>query len=133
MGGLAPSRWLGEHGYTAGGWEHGQRAPAAHRKGRSRGRHLAARPRPCHHRSARSSPTRSGSSFDDVDVLHGDTDIAAWGLDTYGSRSLVGWRRRRSLQAARKVVDKARAIAAHLLEASPDDLEFADGRFSGAR
>jgi carbon-monoxide dehydrogenase large subunit len=27
-----------------------------------------------------------GVAFDDVDVLHGDTDVAAWGLDTYGSR-----------------------------------------------
>ena len=79
-------------------------------------------------RSARSSRTR-WVSFDDVDVLHGDTDIAAWGLDTYGSRSLVVGGTA-VLQAARKVVDKARVIAAHLLEASPDDLEFADGRFS---
>ena len=80
-------------------------------------------------RSARSSPTRLGVSFDDVDVLHGDTDVAPWGLDTYGSRSLVVGGTA-ALQAARKVVDKARVIAAHLLEASPDDLEFADGRFS---
>jgi carbon-monoxide dehydrogenase large subunit len=70
-----------------------------------------------------------GVAFDDVDVLHGDTDVAAWGLDTYGSRSaVVGGSA--VLAAAQKVVDKARMIAAHLLEASPDNLEFAGGRFS---
>jgi carbon-monoxide dehydrogenase large subunit len=69
-----------------------------------------------------------GVALDDVDVLHGDTDIAAWGLDTYGSRSAVLGGTAVS-RAASKVVDKARAIAAHLLEANADDLEFTDGRF----
>ncbi len=51
------------------------------------------------------------------------------GLDTYGSRSLVvgGYA---VVKACEKVVGKARTMAAHMLEASEDDLEFADGAFS---
>ena len=128
MGGLAPSRWLGEHGYTAGGWETASvrllptgRVEAV----------VGTSPHGQGHVTTFSQIVADtvGVSFDDVDVLHGDTDIAAWGLDTYGSRSLVVGGTA-ALQAARKVVDKARVIAAHLLEASPDDLQFADGRFS---
>jgi carbon-monoxide dehydrogenase large subunit len=53
-----------------------------------------------------------GVSFDDVDVLHGDTDVAAWGLNTYGSRSLVLGGA--AVQpAAQKVVDKARLRRSH--------------------
>jgi carbon-monoxide dehydrogenase large subunit len=68
---------------------------------------------------------------DDVEVLHGDTAIAPFGRDTYGSRSLpVGGVAVHV--AAGKVAAKARAIAAHLLEAAEDDLEFHAGRFSVA-
>jgi aerobic carbon-monoxide dehydrogenase large subunit len=68
---------------------------------------------------------------DDVEVLHGDTAIAPFGRDTYGSRSLpVGGVAVHV--AAGKVAAKARAIAAHLLEAAEDDLEFRGGRFSVA-
>ncbi|HVL86092.1 MAG TPA: molybdopterin cofactor-binding domain-containing protein [Pseudonocardia sp.] len=66
---------------------------------------------------------------DDVEVLHGDTAIAPYGRDTYGSRSLAVGGTAVHL-ASEKVVAKARTIAAHLLEASEDDLEFAGGRFS---
>ncbi|MFC5995782.1 xanthine dehydrogenase family protein molybdopterin-binding subunit [Pseudonocardia hispaniensis] len=68
---------------------------------------------------------------DDVEVLHGDTAIAPFGRDTYGSRSLPVGGVAVHL-AAEKVVDKARTIAAHLLEAAEDDLEFSGGRFSVA-
>ncbi len=68
-------------------------------------------------RSARSSPTGSASPFEDVEVLHGDTQIAHKGLDTYGSRSLVVGGEA-LVRAADKVIEKARPIAAHLLEAS---------------
>ncbi|HLU53924.1 MAG TPA: xanthine dehydrogenase family protein molybdopterin-binding subunit [Pseudonocardia sp.] len=68
---------------------------------------------------------------DDVEVLHGDTAIAPFGRDTYGSRSLPVGGVAVHL-AAEKVAAKARAIAAHLLEASEDDLEFSGGRFSVA-
>ncbi|MFD1529537.1 xanthine dehydrogenase family protein molybdopterin-binding subunit [Pseudonocardia aurantiaca] len=68
---------------------------------------------------------------DDVEVLHSDTAIAPFGRDTYGSRSLpVGGVAVHV--AAGMVAAKARAIAAHLLEAAEDDLEFHGGRFSVA-
>jgi aerobic carbon-monoxide dehydrogenase large subunit len=68
---------------------------------------------------------------DDVEVLHGDTAVAPFGRDTYGSRSLpVGGVAVHV--AAGRVAAKAAAIAAHLLEAAEDDLEFRGGRFSVA-
>ena len=72
---------------------------------------------------------RLGVPFDDVEVLHGDTQISLTGLDTYGSRSLaVGGMA--VVAAADKVIEKAKPIAAHVLEASVDDLEFGDGQFT---
>jgi len=72
-----------------------------------------------------------GVTPDDVEVLHGDTATAPHGLDTYGSRSLpVGGVA--VYMAANKVADKAKKIAAHMLEASEDDLEFEGGKFSVA-
>lgn len=70
-----------------------------------------------------------GVEFEDVEVLHGDTAVSPLGLDTYGSRGLsVGgvalWK------AGEKIIDKARAIAAHELECSEEDLEFAGGNFT---
>ncbi|HLZ08154.1 MAG TPA: xanthine dehydrogenase family protein molybdopterin-binding subunit, partial [Chloroflexota bacterium] len=70
-----------------------------------------------------------GIPFDDVEVIHGDTNRIPFGLGTYGSRSAaVGGSA--LVLSARKVVEKARLIAAHLMEASPDDIDFVDGRFS---
>lgn len=66
---------------------------------------------------------------DDVEVLHSDTAVAPFGRDTYGSRSLPVGGVSVHL-AAGKVVDKAKKIAAHLLEAAEDDLSFSGGRFS---
>ena len=73
---------------------------------------------------------RLGVAFEDVEVLHGDTQVAPKGYDTYGSRSLVVGGEA-LVRAADKVIEKAKPIAAHLLEASVDDLEFTAGRFSG--
>ena len=70
---------------------------------------------------------RLGVPFEDVEVLHGDTQVSARGCDTYGSRSLVVGGEA-VLRAADKVIEKAKPIAAHLLEANVDDLEFAEGR-----
>jgi carbon-monoxide dehydrogenase large subunit len=64
-----------------------------------------------------------------VEVLHGDTAISSRGMDTYGSRSLVVGGTA-VVKAAEKVVQKARTVAAHLLEASEDDLEFSGGKFA---
>ena len=68
---------------------------------------------------------------DDVEVLHGDTAVAPYGRDTYGSRSIAVGGSAVHL-AAGKVVDKARIIAAHMLEADQADIEFAGGRFAVA-
>jgi carbon-monoxide dehydrogenase large subunit len=72
---------------------------------------------------------RLGVPFEDIEILHGDTQVSPKGLDTYGSRSLVVGGEA-VVRAADKVVEKAKQLAAHLLEASADDLDFADGRFT---
>ncbi|MDE0188696.1 MAG: aerobic carbon-monoxide dehydrogenase large subunit, partial [bacterium] len=65
----------------------------------------------------------------DIAVMHGDTDNTPYGLGTYASRSTpVGGGA--TAMVARKLRDKARKIAAHLLEASPEDLEWEPGKFS---
>src|SRR6266702_988311 len=65
----------------------------------------------------------------DIQVEEGDTDTAPYGLGTYASRStpVAG---AAAAMAARKIQDKARKIAAHLLEAAPDDLVWEPGKFS---
>jgi carbon-monoxide dehydrogenase large subunit len=127
MCGLAPSRVLGSLDYGAGGWEHASvrmlatgkveviTGASAHGQG---------------HETAFSQivADRLGVAFEDVEVLHGDTQIAHKGLDTYGSRSLVVGGEA-LVRAADKVIEKAKPIAAHLLEASADDIEFSEGRF----
>jgi carbon-monoxide dehydrogenase large subunit len=71
---------------------------------------------------------RLGIDPHDVQYLDGDTDRVAFGMGTNGSRSIVLGGSALYL-AAGKVIDKAKRIAAHLLEASADDVEFADGTF----
>ncbi len=128
MCGLAPSRVLGSLSYGAGGWEHASirmlptgkvevvTGVSAHGQG---------------HETAWSQivADRLGVAFEDVEVLHGDTQISPRGLDTYGSRSLVVGGQA-VVKAADKVIEKARPLAAHVLEASADDLEFSNGRFA---
>nr|WP_193613466.1 xanthine dehydrogenase family protein molybdopterin-binding subunit [Nocardioides lijunqiniae] len=128
MCGLAPSRVLGSLDYGAGGWEHASvrmlptgkvevlTGASAHGQG---------------HETAFSQivADRLGVAFEDVEVLHGDTMVSHKGLDTYGSRSLVVGGEA-IVKAADKVIEKAKPIAAHLLEASVDDIEFNSGRFS---
>ena len=62
---------------------------------------------------------------EDVDVIHGDTDATPYGLGTYGSRSTPVSGAAAAL-VARKVRDRARIVAAAMLEVSPDDLEWAN-------
>lgn len=70
-----------------------------------------------------------GVDLGDVEVVHGDTAQIPFGMGTYGSRSLaVGGSA--IVKALDKVKAKARKIAAHKLEASEDDLDFADGNFT---
>jgi len=70
-----------------------------------------------------------GVELDDITVIHGDTAVVASGIGTFGSRATaVGGTA--VLQAAQKVMEKAREIAAYLLEADPEDLVFSEGKFS---
>ena len=70
-----------------------------------------------------------GIPADQVEVSHGDTGEVQFGMGTYGSRSMaVGGPA--ILKACNKVIDKAKKIAAHILEASESDIEFKDGKFT---
>ena len=126
MCGLAPSRVLGSLSYGAGGWEHASvrmlptgkvevvTGSSAHGQG---------------HETAWSQivADKLGVPFEDVRVLHGDTQISHKGMDTYGSRSLtVGGIALAG--ACDKVIDKAKKVTAHILEASENDIEFSAGR-----
>ena len=72
-----------------------------------------------------------GVDFEAVDVVHGDTNAIPFGMGTYGSRSLaVGGTA--IYNAVQKVIAKGKKIAAHLLEASEEDIEFANGNFTVA-
>src|SRR5215475_9718233 len=127
MCGLAPSRILGALRYGAGGWEHAsvRQLPTGKVEvitGTS--------PHGQGHETAWSQivADQLGVGFDDVEVLHGDTRTSVRGMDTYGSRSLaVGGIA--LVEACRKVVDKAKPIAAHMLECDVSDLEFTGGSF----
>jgi carbon-monoxide dehydrogenase large subunit len=71
---------------------------------------------------------RLGLTPDVVEVIHGDTNTGPFGKNTYGSRSLaVGGEA--IARAAERVQDKARRIVAHKMEAAPEDIEIADGKF----
>ncbi|MFF4411518.1 xanthine dehydrogenase family protein molybdopterin-binding subunit [Streptosporangium sp. NPDC001559] len=127
MCGIAPSRVLGSLNYGAGGWEHASvrvlptgkvevvTGTSPHGQG---------------HETAWSQIAADalGVPFEDVSVLHGDTAVSHKGMDTYGSRSLVVGGVA-VLSACEKVKDRARELAAHMLEASTQDVEFADGSF----
>jgi aerobic carbon-monoxide dehydrogenase large subunit len=127
MCGLAPSRVVGSLAYGVGGWEHASirmlptgkvevvTGSSAHGQG---------------HETAWSQIVADhlGVPFDDVRVLHGDTQVSPKGMDTYGSRSLaVGGMA--LVGACDKVVEKGKRVAAHMMEASDADLEFVGGRF----
>ena len=73
-----------------------------------------------------------GLSVDDVEVVHGDTDRTPFGLGTYGSRSTPVSGAAAAV-VARKVRERARLVAAAMLEASADDLEWAGRPVAGAR
>ena len=74
---------------------------------------------------------RLGIPVENVDIVHGDTGRVPFGMGTYGSRSLaVGGTA--IVKAMDKIVAKGKKIAAHLLEASEGDIEFADGKFTVA-
>ena len=124
--GVGPSRVLGQLNLGSGGWEHASirmlptgkvevvTGTSPHGQG---------------HETAWSQivADKLGVPYEDVRVLHGDTQVAPRGLDTYGSRSLsVGGIAVSG--ACDKVIAKAKRITAHLLEASENDIEFSAGR-----
>ena len=65
---------------------------------------------------------------EDVEVQEGDTDHTPYGLGTYASRSTPTAGAATAV-ISRKLRDKGRELAAHKLEAAPDDIEFEAGRF----
>ena len=69
-----------------------------------------------------------GVDAGDVKVVHGDTDATPMGWGTYGSRTTAVGGAALAL-AVRKIREKAKVLAAHLLEASVDDMEYEDGKF----
>jgi aerobic carbon-monoxide dehydrogenase large subunit len=71
----------------------------------------------------------TGIPSDDIDVVHGDTDNTPFGLGTYGSRSTPVSGAAVAV-AAKRVVDKAKIIAATMMEVSPEDIEVGKGTFS---
>ena len=128
MCGLAPSRTLGALNYVAGGWEHCTLRVLPTGKvelitGTS--------PHGQGHATAWSQIAADviGVPFEDIEVIYGDTGRSPYGMDTYGSRSLaVGGQAIKV--AGERLVEKARIIAAHQLEVSPDDIEFNKGVYS---
>jgi carbon-monoxide dehydrogenase large subunit len=127
MCGLAPSRWLGEAGYIAGGWERatvrmtplGKAEVVVGTSPHGQG-HLTT--------FSQVAADALGVPFEDVEIIVNDTAAVPWGLDTYGSRSLVvGGTAIR--HAAEALVEKAKQLAAHLLEADANDIEFEAGTF----
>ena len=70
-----------------------------------------------------------GIGMDDVNVIHGDTENVPFGMGTYGSRSLAVCGSA-IMKSVDKVKEKGARIAAHKLECSPEDLEFANGSWN---
>jgi len=129
MCGLAPSKILGAIRYAAGGWDtatirclptgtvqvltgtspHGQGHETAW---------------------AQIAADHLGYDVDEIEVLHGDTAVVPLGMDTYGSRSLaVGGVA--LYYAAERIVEKAKRIAAHLMEVDEAQVDHSRGTFVG--
>ena len=72
---------------------------------------------------------RLGVPNSSVELVHGDSDKTPFGMGTYGSRSLAVGGVALS-KALDKVVEKSKKIAAHLMEASAEDVEFKNGKFT---
>ncbi len=127
MCGLAPSRVLASLNYGAGGWEAATvrilptskvqvvTGTAPHGQGHETSWSMIV-------------ADKLGISPDDVEVLHSDTAIAPYGMDTYGSRSLsVGGTA--VYLATERVIEKAMKIAAHQMEVAEEDLEYVAASF----
>ena len=128
--GMAPSRALAEIDFVVGGWE------AAKARMLPTGVVEVVTGTTPHGQGHRTSWSQIaadvlGVDVDDVEVMYGDTALSPFGRDTYGSRSVTVGGSAVYL-ACQRVLDKAKKIAAHMLEAAEDDIEFEGGRFNVA-
>ena len=129
MCGLAPSAILGAIRYSAGGWDTATirclptgtvqvlTGTSPHGQG---------------HETAWSqiAAEQLGFAVDEIEVLHGDTAVVPLGMDTYGSRSLaVGGVALH--YAGEKIVEKAKAIAAHMMEVDVAQVDHVAGTYHG--
>jgi len=129
MCGLAPSAILGAIRYGAGGWEAAtiRCLPAGTVQVLT-----GSTPHGQGHETTWSQivADRLGYDVDEVEVLHGDTAVVPLGMDTYGSRSLaVGGVA--LYHAADRIIEKAKRIAAHLMELNVEQVEHVRGVFQG--
>ena len=69
-----------------------------------------------------------GFGVEDVKIVHGDTDNTPMGWGTYGSRTTAVGGAALAV-ATRKIKEKAKLLASHLLEAAVEDMDYADGKF----
>ncbi|MCW5749930.1 MAG: xanthine dehydrogenase family protein molybdopterin-binding subunit [Alphaproteobacteria bacterium] len=125
--GIAPSAAVGALGGGVGLWESGQvrfnptGSVTIHTGSHSHGQG--------HETTfAQIVADKLGVPIENIEVVHGDTDKTAFGMGTYGSRSLaVGGSA--IVKACDKIVAKAKKIAAHMLEAAVEDIEHERGVF----
>jgi aerobic carbon-monoxide dehydrogenase large subunit len=126
--GLAPSAVVGSLGAQAGQWESsivrvlptGKVLVYSGSSGHGQGHQTT---------FAQIVSSELGIPYDDIEIVEGDTAQIPHGWGTYGSRSAAVGGSSITV-GARKVVEKAKKIAAHLLEAAEEDVEFNDGKFS---
>ncbi|MFO1069542.1 MAG: xanthine dehydrogenase family protein molybdopterin-binding subunit [Geminicoccaceae bacterium] len=128
--GMGPSKMLKEHGCAAGQYEVGHvRVNPTGTVTVLTGSHTHGQGHETVY--AQIVADRLGVPFDRIEIVHGDTDRVAYGIGTYGSRSLaLGGSA--LLMSVDKVIEKGRKIAAHLLEADVADVRFESGRFTVA-
>jgi len=124
--GVAPSAWAGGQGFGAGLWESAN--VRVHLTGKvvvSTGSHSHGQGHET--TMAQVAASELGVPVEDVTVEFGDTLGTPFGYGTYGSRSgAVG--AVAVYNALQRIKQKARRIAAHMLEVAPDDVEYEDGK-----
>jgi carbon-monoxide dehydrogenase large subunit len=126
--GVAPSKYIGlpGEGWGAGLWE------SANVKVHLTGKVVVTTGSQPHGQGHETSfaqvvSDQLGVPYDDVEIRHSDTLGTPFGYGSYGSRSLsVGGTA--IVKSVDKVILKAKKLAAHMLEVSPDDIEFANGK-----
>jgi aerobic carbon-monoxide dehydrogenase large subunit len=125
--GLGPSQVAGAVGFQGGLWE--SAIVRVHPSGRAQV-FIGASPHGQGEETtfAQIVADEIGLDTEDVKVVHGDTDVTPMGWGTYGSRTTAVGGAALAV-AVRKIKDKAKLLASHLLEAAVEDIEFDNGRF----